>query len=265
MNFAGLAERTEAFRAQFSIGIPTRYFVADRFLEDAVAREAMNSFPSYDEMEKKRDSVVEKRASETRLHLVAPVYKTIFDALYSAEFVAWLEAVTGITELSPSESMDGGGLHQSLDGGFHNIHVDKNRDPVRGYYHRLSLIVYLNEGWTIGSPGALELWDCELKHCVEKIQPLLNHCIIFEVNDAAYHGYSRLSLPPGAARKSLAMWYLSPHRGTRQTEKPRGATFALRPTDASGLKVKHYLREIYHKGPQPLRVVLKAMKELAKR
>jgi len=260
IDFSSLHKRQDALRAEFDKALPMRHIVIDDFLYEDVARKAMNSFPPYDAMERIRNSVVEKRASETRLDVVDPVYREIFEALRSVEFVSFLGDVTGFSGLDASESMDGAGLHQIQNGGFHNVHADKNRDPVRGYYHRLSLIIYLNDGWRLGSPGALELWDRELNNCMQKIEPILNRCIIFEVHDFAYHGYGRLQLPLDQTRKSLAMWYLSPDRGRFQAIRPRNVKFALRPTDGLLMRIKHYTRIAVEKLPSPLSVAVKNLR-----
>lgn len=247
-----LEDRIASLQVEFANSLPMKHVVIDRFLDEDVARKAMNSYPPYEQMERIRDSFVEKRASETRLDRVDPVYRAIFDHLRSPEFISFLEGVTGIANLSAVESMDGAGLHQIRDGGFHNIHADKNRDPIRGYFHRLSLIVYLNEGWRVGSSGALELWDRDMKNCVKKVDPLFNRCIVFEVHDRAYHGYGRLQLPPDQTRKSLAMWYLSTNRGHDQALAPRGVDFVLRPTDSLPMRVKHHARKWFWSLPRPV-------------
>jgi len=260
INFSSLRERQDTLRTEFDEALPMRHIVIDNFLDDDVARKAMNSFPLYDSMERIRNSVVEKRASETRLDLVNPVYREIFKTLRSPAFVSFLAEVTGFSGLTATESMDGAGLHQVQNGGFHNVHADKNRDPVRGYYHRLSLIIYLNDGWRLGSPGALELWDRELTNCVHKIEPIFNRCIVFEVHDFGYHGYGRLQLPPSQTRKSLAMWYLSPDPGRLQASRPRNVKFALRPTDGLLMRIKHYARIALENSPTPVRVAVKNLR-----
>jgi Rps23 Pro-64 3,4-dihydroxylase Tpa1-like proline 4-hydroxylase len=257
IDFSSLNERRESLREDFDKALPMRHIVIDNFLDDDVARKAMNSFPPYHTMERIRNSVVEKRASETRLDFVDPVYRGIFEALRSVPFISFLSDVTGFSGLAATESMDGAGLHQIQNGGFHNVHADKNRDPVRGYYHRISLIIYLNDGWRLGSPGALELWDRELTTCVVKIEPIFNRCIIFEVHDFAYHGYCRLQLAPDQTRKSLAMWYLSPEPGRLQEARPRNVKFALRPTDGLSMRIKHYTRIAIEKLPAPLSAAVK--------
>jgi len=263
-----LSDRVPFLRMQFACAAPMKHVVIDGFFVEEIARKAAASFPAYDGMERVRDSVVEKRASESRLDRVDPIFTTIFDALRSAEFVSLLAAISGIDTLSPSETMDGAGLHQVRDGGFHNVHADKNRDPVRGYYHRLSLIVYLNDGWRIGTPGALELWDRNLARCVEKVEPVFNRCVVFAVGDRAYHGYGRLSLPAGESRKSLAMWYLSPQPGPDQATTPREVKFALRSTDTIGVRLQHLARRRSLLLPDALRQKLKRssiVERLAKR
>lgn len=259
--FPSLYERREALRAEFATALPMRHIVIDGFLNPEAARTAMDSFPPYDEMERIRNSVVEKRASETRLDRVDPIYREIFEELRARPFADFLGDVTGFPGLAATESMDGAGLHQIRDGGFHNVHADKNRDPVRGYYHRLSLIIYLNDGWRVGSPGALELWDNDLANCVRKVDPIFNRCIIFEVHDYAYHGYAKLELPPDRTRKSLAMWYLSPEPGRFQAPAPRNVKFALRPTDGLDVRIKHFARLAVGKLPRPIAVRIRRLRD----
>jgi Rps23 Pro-64 3,4-dihydroxylase Tpa1-like proline 4-hydroxylase len=263
--FGKIVDRMNLLRHEYQSAQPMKHVVIDDFLDEKVAVRAMQCFPRYDEMERIRDSFVEKRASESRIRNLDQVYSEIFGDLGSPQFIAFLENVTGISNLTVPETMDGAGLHQIRDGGFHNVHADKNRDPVRGYYHRLSLIIYLNDGWRVGTPGALELWDRQLKRCVRKVEPLFNRCIVFEVHDFAYHGYGRLTLPEGETRKSLAMWYLCEQPGLNQAPAPRQVKFALRPSDSVGTRAKHYARELLHNAPSPLRSRLTVLKSIIKK
>jgi hypothetical protein len=48
----------------------------------------------------------------------------VVDELNSPEFVSWLSALTGIPCLTADPMLEGGGLHQSVRGGFLNLHTD---------------------------------------------------------------------------------------------------------------------------------------------
>ena len=72
------------------------------------------------------------------------------------------------------------------------------------------------------------------------IEPLFNRCLIMEVDDVAFHGYSSVRMPEDVTRKSLACWYFSPERGARQRETHHDVAFQLRPRDGPQARVRHY-------------------------
>jgi len=58
-----------------------------------------------------------------------------------------LEALTGIRELVFDPELEGGGLHQTLPGGFLNIHTDFLTHNKRRHWSRqVNLLIYLNRG-----------------------------------------------------------------------------------------------------------------------
>ena len=131
------------------------------------------------------------------------------DELNSPEFVSWLGELTGIEGLMADETLEGGGLHQSSQGGFLNVHADFTmHHHHKNWRRRINLIVYLNEGWKPEWGGDIELWDRNVTRCVARVAPLLNHALIFNTDESSYHGFpDPLSCPQGASRKSLALYY----------------------------------------------------------
>ena len=68
-------------------------------------------------------------------------------------FLAFLEQLTGIHGLLPDDSLMGGGLHQSGDGGFLNIHADFTGHPHQERWRRrINLLIYLNPTWQESMP-----------------------------------------------------------------------------------------------------------------
>ena len=67
--------------------------------------------------------VNEKKFSNPDISTWGPTLQSLVEALNSPRFVNLLSELTGIEGLIPDDAMEGGGLHQSLKGGFLNIHV----------------------------------------------------------------------------------------------------------------------------------------------
>ena len=77
--------------------------------------------------------------------------------------------------LIPDPYLFGGGLHELKDGGFLNIHCDFNKHPKMNLDRRINILIYLNHDWKDQYGGALELWDTNMKNCVQKIKPIFNN------------------------------------------------------------------------------------------
>ncbi|MFM8411426.1 MAG: 2OG-Fe(II) oxygenase, partial [Alphaproteobacteria bacterium] len=105
---------------------------------------------------------------------------------------------------------DGGGLHETLPGGFLDVHADFNFHGAWFLDRRLNVLVYLNHGWREEWGGCLELWDRDLSRCVKKVVPAFNRTVIFATDDTSFHGHPEpVRCPPGTTRKSVAMYYYS--------------------------------------------------------
>jgi Rps23 Pro-64 3,4-dihydroxylase Tpa1-like proline 4-hydroxylase len=140
----------------------------------------------------------------------------VMHELNSDEFLAWLQKVTQMedTILGDGE-LFGGGLHQSINGAFLNVHVDYNFHPTTKYHRRLNVLVYMNKDWKEEYEGHLELWDLSngKKDFIEKFAPTFNRCVIFETNEISFHGHPKpLKTPGGVSRKSIATYYYTKTR-----------------------------------------------------
>lgn len=124
-------------------------------------------------------------------------------------FVSWLENLTGINGLFADPELEGSGLHQTLKGGFLNIHADFSAHPKNKNWHRrVNVLVYVNECWQEEWGGYLELWDEGMSKCVKKIAPSNNRVAIFGTGSKTFHGYPNpLNCPEDYPRKSVAMYF----------------------------------------------------------
>ncbi|RFM30171.1 2OG-Fe(II) oxygenase [Deminuibacter soli] len=128
--------------------------------------------------------------------------------LNSQPFLEFLTKLTGIDNLIPDPTFEGGGCHQIQRGGLLKIHADFNKQPHTKLDRRLNVLVYLNEDWNEDWGGHFELWDTNMQGCRKKILPLFNRMAIFSTTSNSYHGHPNvLNCPPERTRKSLALYY----------------------------------------------------------
>ena len=102
----------------------------------------------------------------------------------------------------------GGGLHQIQRGGSLGFHADHNINPRVELYRRVSVILYLNDGWKEEYGGQLEMWSADMTHCVDTITPVLGRLAIFSNSETSFHGHPDvLQRPEGMTRKSIAAYF----------------------------------------------------------
>jgi hypothetical protein len=128
--------------------------------------------------------------------------------LNSGPFLAYLENLTGISNLIADPSFFGGGLHWIENGGYLEIHADFNHLRKYNLARRINLLLYLNKDWKDEYNGQLELWDRATMTKGKAVAPLFNRAVIFSTVKEALHGHpTPLAAPPGFARRSLALYY----------------------------------------------------------
>jgi hypothetical protein len=151
----------------------------------------------------------------------------------SPEFVSFLQDLTGIDNLLPDWSMDGGGLHQTLRGGHLNVHADFTTHHVKeNWSRRVNILLYLNQDWREEWGGQLELWDQEMTAAQARVQPAGNRMLVFTTSEDSFHGHpDALTCPDDVARRSMALYYF-----TEESSPVRRATnYRARPEE-SGIK-----------------------------
>jgi hypothetical protein len=153
----------------------------------------------------------EKKFSNPYLDSWGPTLRSLAEALNSPRFVRVLCELTGIDGLIADEGMEGGGLHQSLRGGYLNVHADYTVHPLHPTWRRrVNLLLYFNEEWPSAYGGALELWSTDMQRRVSTIEPRGNRVVIFNTEGDSFHGHpDPLQCPPDESRKSLALYYFT--------------------------------------------------------
>src|SRR5438477_3854759 len=149
-----------ARRAGFAAAVPFPHVVVDDFLDAGAADTLANEFARLPDAWTYYRHVNEQKRGFNQLAQMSPAARAIVAQLQSGEFVGSLEVLTGIRGLFADPELDGGGLHETMPGGFLNVHHDFLSHTTHSHWSRqLNLLVFLNRGWQEGWAGWLELWD----------------------------------------------------------------------------------------------------------
>lgn len=220
----------------FASADPFPHLVLPGFLDDALARRAADAFPS--DVDERWTSYLhynERKYGMTRLEAFPSPLRELTEALCSAPFLRWLEAVTGWSGLIADPSLEGGGLHATRDGGYLRLHADFTGHPHQPRWRRrLNLIVFLNPDWKTEWGGQLELWERDLRERRACVEPLLNQAVLFQTDETSFHGYpDPVTCPPDVIRRSLALYYYS----VEESDFHRRATdYRARPSERERAK-----------------------------
>jgi hypothetical protein len=189
--------------AEYAAGKPFPLVIIDGFLEDGFAEELLAEFPPIDGMARSNDYMFGDKRQQALFAAAGPASRNYYDLLMSPEFAGIISAITG-RALLMDPAFHGGGFHQSGDGGFLDTHVDFNIHPGHGDWLRvLNVLLYLNQDWPAENGGELLLRTDPRDEPIA-IAPLFNRCVMMLTSHNTYHGFRKMSLPPGATRKSIA-------------------------------------------------------------
>ena len=211
---------------------PFPHAVIDGFLRPEIAAELAATFPtpSADCWYRYANPLERKLACNVPGKVPSQIWETLtmFNSVKCRQLFSDL---TGIEGLEADHDFHGGGMHCIEAGGKLDVHVDYSIHPHLGLERRLNLILYLNPSWDQNWGGELQLWDRDMKGCVQQIAPLFNRAVIFDTGEGSFHGHpDALRCPVGQTRKSLAVYYLTDPRP--EAIKRYRARFVARPGDS---------------------------------
>jgi Rps23 Pro-64 3,4-dihydroxylase Tpa1-like proline 4-hydroxylase len=217
IDFNSLAERLADIKAEYQAKKPFRYVIFENFFYPNKAELIHQNYPSI--RDGKWDGTTyldQKNKFQKTTFESGSVMDRVFKELNSSTFLNWLQEVTEIEDrLVGDDELFGGGLHQSVNGAFLNVHVDYNTHPKTKFHRRLNVLVYMNKDWKDEYEGHLELWDLSQgdKVLLGKYAPTFNRCVIFETNEISFHGHPKaLNAPKDVNRKSIATYYYTETR-----------------------------------------------------
>ena len=234
--------RVEADARQYANATPFPHIAIDDFLDAATLSAAMEEFPPPEHItDWRRADATDAQGRVAQLNKLGysnelafgPTLRGLVHAFNSGPFLRYLERLTGIAGLLPDPHMTGGGLHQYLPGAELRIHADFNKLPGYGLDRRLNLLLYLNRAWDPAWGGDLEMWNREMRSCVQRIAPIKNRCVVFSTTRDSYHGMpDPLRCPPGVTRRSLALYYYSNGRPESESGPDHSTLWQSRPSEA---------------------------------
>ena len=234
------AEMAERLAPVYAAARPFPHVIMDDFLPEALASRLLAEFPSpdaaaWDRLDK---SAYSKKLAANREEQVGPFTFGVLTELNGADFLGFLQRLTGIQGLAPDPYFEGGGLHQILPGGFLKVHADFNLHSGLRLDRRLNLLLYLNRDWREEYGGHLELWNRDMTRCDVRVLPVFNRAVLFSTMDWSFHGHpDPLRCPEGMSRKSMALYYYSRGRPEEEVSPAHSTLWQIRPAEPGGSRL----------------------------
>lgn len=202
-------EKGKELHDQYAAAEPFPHIMIDDFCSPEILEACLEFFPKEaDPTSSTFDRDQERYKTSFNPDYLPVQLRSFFYSLNSRPFLQFLENMTGITGLIPDPFFTGGGFHETMQGGHLGIHADFNIHKTLGLHRRINVLIYLNKDWEDGFGGELELWDVQMKRCVQRIVPLFNRCVVFSTSSTSYHGHpDPIAHPGNQSRRSIALYY----------------------------------------------------------
>ena len=242
INFDFLKDQQHVIRQDYQSKSPFRFVMFENFFKNDASEIIYKAYPAISDGKWDGTTYIDQKNKFQKTEFEeSSVFNTVFSELNSKEFLNWLEYISEIEELVEDNDLFGGGLHQSINGAFLNVHVDYNFHPTTKFHRRLNVLIYMNKDWKDEYGGHLELWDFEngQKNLLGKFAPTFNRCVIFETNEISYHGHPKpLHTPANINRKSLATYYYTKARPQNEIAKAHNTIYVN--TEGIGGQLKRF-------------------------
>lgn len=225
----------EGLRESYHRASPFPHMVIDGFLRPEVAEEAARSFEPFERarLQGREFSAINEsgKVQIVDSEKFPPPIRQIAEAISSPSFLADLEYITGIDSLIWDPGYAGGGMHQTNQSGWLDVHVDFNFNEQLQLHRRLNILIYLNPGWDERWGGLFEMWNADVTRREQAISPILNRCVVFTTNNVSYHGVTAVQCPPGVQRCSFAAYYYTAEAPAGWRGEKHTTIFKARPDE----------------------------------
>lgn len=216
--------------ADYQQASPFPHIVIDNFIPAELVERILAVFPDLKARKGQTpDAVVLDDGTSPQPHKrwlsnqigVDMLLKQVYWEMNSADFLRFLEKLTGIEQLIPDPHLNGAGVHDTKKDGLLMIHADFNKHPLFNLDRRINILIYLNQDWPDEYGGHLELWARDMSKMEQRVAPLAGRCVIFSTLRDSFHGHPHpLSCPPDRSRKSIALYYYTKGRPADQDPTP---------------------------------------------
>ncbi len=193
---------------------PFPHLIIENFLNNEIANRISHLFPNYDEqyLHGYSNAIEEKKVTNDWNKFPKDIYST-FLYLCSESFTSLLRILTGSASLQADLGLHGGGIHMHKRGGKLNTHLDYSIHPKVKLQRKLNILIYLTPSWKKEWGGELCFFENSNKKTpgklLEKIEPIFNRAVIFDVTKNSWHGLPHpINCPINVSRNSLALYYL---------------------------------------------------------
>jgi Rps23 Pro-64 3,4-dihydroxylase Tpa1-like proline 4-hydroxylase len=194
----------EAYRSR----APYPHGCYDNFLPPEILEKVREELRSLPEAETFFNNPQEKLKSSYQPERLAFYTRSLFYALNSRSFLAFLEELTGIEGLIPDPYFAGGGIHVVSNGGHLDIHADFNHHGKLNLERRINVLIYLNKDWREEWGGSFEVWNSDMTAKAASFVPLFNRMCCFNTGSNTWHGNPEpVAHPNGEPRMSIALYY----------------------------------------------------------
>jgi Rps23 Pro-64 3,4-dihydroxylase Tpa1-like proline 4-hydroxylase len=200
-------DQTKAMARRFRAAKPFPHIVIDDMLIDPDKR-LIAGFPApgWPHWNLFVDAYQKEKRHCNDLSLIPSPLSDLITECQQPRFLAFLETVTGIRQLTVDPYLYGGGLHCSGPGGVLRPHTDFHFHDDLSIYRRLNVLIYLNEDWQPADGGYLELYRKGATTPDVTVAPVYGKMVIFRTDDESVHGFAN-PVGPGKWRKSVALYY----------------------------------------------------------
>jgi Rps23 Pro-64 3,4-dihydroxylase Tpa1-like proline 4-hydroxylase len=202
--------RTDAddLRAEFQAPRRVRTFVVDDLLNDSLARQIHEAFPSLGAMMRRR-SIREDKYVATQMNRYDPLLEEAVFAFQEPAVIDAVAEITGIEELLGDPRLYAGGVSAMTRGQFLNPHIDNSHREDRETYRVLNLLYYTTPSWTPDDGGHLQLWDDGMRAQARTVHSRFNRLVVMATSTRSWHAVNEVMAD--GVRTCVSNYYFS-HR-----------------------------------------------------
>lgn len=245
---------------QYREASPTHFFGIDDFLEPGFAREVAAAYPSFSQALHAGGTEFARLNEDGKVQLnraatfPEPV-RRLHELLSSETFLGALSTITGIEDLVADPGLAGAGMHLMGPCGYLDVHADFNYVAARKLYRRLNILVYLTPDWADAWGGEFELWDPDVRHCLQVVPPKFNRLMLFNTTDQSFHGVRAIRCPDGMTRNSFAAYYYTRSAPPGWDGRHHSTIYRARPDEWRKRYVQMPIELVFHHARKARRAV----------